>query len=265
MKQRLRRAAKWAGILLVIGGGGWFVAPYVLGFGVDLTCITPPDAGCQARMLALGNMWAARGNLEKAKGWYTQAAGGPDPAALFDLGWAYGEAYRAAMTAKPEPYRGEAAETGARAIQWYEAAAKAGFAPAANNLGEIYAFGLGVPVDAAAAHRLHLQAAEAGNPAGAANTAIDFAIGRGVDRDAAQAEHWSTIEPAHAAPVDLEEPIFARTLVYGNPLPAEKRREIRAAAANGTSVTFSQSPLPPGPDLPAFQAAADLLKKPSEP
>jgi TPR repeat protein len=237
MARIVRRFAKWLVALLVLGGVLWFATPYLFGAFIDLTCTTPPDGTCQTRMRDLGHLWSARGDIAKAQGWYSFAAGGGDPASMFHLAWTYGETYRAEMAADP-PHVGPAKEAAARAVQWYDDAAQRGFAPAANNLGEIYALGLGVDADPEKAHALHMQAAEDGNPAGAANVAIDFTRGRGVMPDPATAAHWREIEPTMATPEDLDEPTFGRTLVDGKPLPSVTRDEIRAVAKAGGTVTL---------------------------
>jgi TPR repeat protein len=81
-------------------------------------------------------------------------------------------------------------EKPASALEFYTAAANAGDAEAAANLGAIYLRGEGVPADDAKAVSWFRKAAEAGNAAGATKLGMMYLVGRGIARDDRAAAQW---------------------------------------------------------------------------
>lgn len=82
-----------------------------------------------------------------------------------------GEAFVALIEARSAPADAKEALDAARALAflWYAQAARKGFAPAANNLGSMYQFGLLGRRDEVAARRWYLVAYDAGSPVAAYN------------------------------------------------------------------------------------------------
>jgi TPR repeat protein len=76
------------------------------------------------------------------------------------------------------------------AVAWYRKAAEQGFALAENNLGVMYAKGLGVPRDDAQALSWFRKAAEQGFEAAEASIGISYEDGKGVAKDDVQAATW---------------------------------------------------------------------------
>jgi hypothetical protein len=73
---------------------------------------------------------------------------------------------------------------------WYRTAAEAGSPLAANNLGYLFEYGLGVPQDDGTAFAWYRKAAEAGLAAAQNNLAIMHQLGRGTPRDFKTAARW---------------------------------------------------------------------------
>jgi hypothetical protein len=249
-----------------------------------------PSAACQSRMRSLGHLWSQRGNLEKARVWYARAAEAGDVAAMFHLGWVYQQTAEAELRgdtegraaiaglaspdvlsafvkhveAQAQPGRrldiltqlgfsgpaGGFAEHALLAAAWYRLAAEFGFAPAMNNLGELYRHGL-IGDDKAAARDWFVAAASAGNPSGYWNAWVAFSSGP--ERDPAQLAKWSRWVGQPGSAPDLLEPTFGRTTVFGRPLPPEERAAYRQAAAAGTPMTINLQPMQPNPQVPTFR------------
>jgi TPR repeat protein len=77
-----------------------------------------------------------------------------------------------------------------QAMAWYRKAAEQGFALAQNNLGAMYAKGLGVPKDDAQALAWFRKAAEQGVEQAQTSIGISYELGNGVAKDAVQAATW---------------------------------------------------------------------------
>lgn len=93
----------------------------------------------------------------------------------------------------------------ARARQWYEIAASAGYAPALNMLGRCHHFGWGGPVDYSAAADAYGKAAELGDLWGNYNLAIMVMRGIGMEADLprALALFRNSAERGHAKSMNL--------------------------------------------------------------
>jgi len=136
------------------------------------------------------------------------------------------------------------------AAAWYRLAAEAGFAPAMNNLGDMYRLGL-IGGNQTAARDWFVAAASAGNPAGYWNARIAFSSGP--QRDETQLARWSSWVGKSGNEPDLLEPTFGRTTVFGRPMPPEERAYYRQAAAAGTSVPIKVEPMKPNPHIATFR------------
>lgn len=132
--------------------------------------------------------------------------------------------------------------TGIAPLPYFQMSADLGFAPAMNNLGQMYAFGIGTDVDKEKAFEWYLRAAKAGNPVAMANVRIAYAKGEGVPQDAAEAEKWKRLSLRNTNETDLAYPTLERTLLYGNPITPEQAKQFRAAAQKGEMVYFDVTP-----------------------
>lgn len=279
--------------VVLVGIAGWVESLPVAGLLIDLTCsASQPSRACLARMRSLGHLWSQSGNLDRARDWYQRAAENGDAASMFHLGWVYQQDTiddanrvfaqgRAALAenASPEALKqifrrigaeqqtgghpdiraliglADPATTGIRehalfAAVWYRLAAKQGYAPAMNNLGELYRHGL-IGEDDAAALDWFLAAAQAGNPLGAWNVMIAYSAGPGRNMD--EVAKWSSWTPGPGVTDQLAEPTFARTTLFGSPLPPAERAMIRERAALGTPVTFALEQIRPDQRIPSFR------------
>lgn len=136
------------------------------------------------------------------------------------------------------------------AVAWYRLAAEFGFAPAMNNLGDMYRLGL-VGENQIAARDWFVAAASAGNPAGYWNAWIAFSSGP--LRDETQLARWSSWVGKSSDAPDLVEPTFGRTTIFGKPMPREERTYYRTAAAASTPITIKVEPLRPNPQIATFR------------
>jgi hypothetical protein len=151
----------------------------------------------------------------------------------------------------------------ASAYLWYRRSADEGFAPAMNNLGQLYAEGRGIERDPMEAHRWSLAAAKAGNPVGAMNVVI-LASGAG-ERNPKEMKEWSTYFPENANLDDLKEPTLERTTLFGGSLPEEKGQQIRQAALAKSPMWFSLESMRPEPSMPKFQKVPGMAESDSRP
>jgi TPR repeat protein len=278
------------------------LAPPTGELSINLTCrMKPPTPTCVQRMRAMGHVWAGIGWLDRAITWYERAATeGDDAASYFHLGWAYEQrgyrtvvprmlAYEKALEqaaakvqselearfhaglrtsngaelqqtpAVPEPNLREDFELAAGA---YRKAADRGFAPAMNNLGQMYvsgALGSDRLKDGAA---LIVRAAEAGNPLGAINAALIYTAGMGVSRDDREATRWGQWNGEGANRRDLAYPTLehSRMALSGDVEP-QFLVAIREVAKRHLPLDVRYKPLRPDPRLPTFQSVLDGLKK----
>lgn len=248
--------------------------PQLSEISIAWTCsANHPTEACLTRMRAMGHVWSRKSDLARAESWYARAAEHGDAASMFHLAWLYEEAGRAESQAVIRSTSNAASGGGLtegpdalpqgnfyRAADWYRKAAEQGFAPAMNNLGELYLAGMGVPRDAAAAFQWHLAGARAGNPVAAINTALDFRLGRGVAANAAEAERWSAWT-ARRGTTDLGDLTLERTKLFGVGIPAKERALIRAAADQNVTVATALKPLQADPRAPTFRQVREHLQK----
>lgn len=252
--------------------------PQVIEKSIEWTCsFTQPSDTCLVRMRAMGHVWSRKGDLARAEIWYRRAADHGDAVSMFHLAWIYEEAGQAdvetafrtisdeartdALMDGPEAARKLLPQANfVRAAQWYRKSADKGFAPAMNNLGELYVAGMGVRQDVSAAFDWHIAGARAGNPVAAMNTALDFRAGRGVAANAGEAEKWSNWTGKASAP-DLGDLTLGRTKLFGNGIPERERALFRAAADKGVPVKVAMKPLKADPGLPTFRQVREQLQK----
>jgi len=278
----MRRAAKFAvffAMALIAVLAAFLFIPQISELGIVLTCSrTAPSASCVTRMRAMGHVWSRRDNLDRAAGWYERAArDGQDEASMFHLAWTYEQsgirnivptmlaaekaAEQAAANNAPIPDRPNGLEPFARAEEWYRKSAEKGFAPAKNNLGQLYLTGMLHSASREEGFRLCMEAARTGNPVAAMNVALAYSDGMGVTRDLAEATRWGTWSAKDYDPRDLQEPTLSRTHLFGTELPPEIRASIRASVESGRPLTSTFRPLPPDPSLPTFSSVRNKLNK----
>lgn len=87
-------------------------------------------------------------------------------------------------------YHHQAQETNIKAFELIQQAAKNYIASAMNELGMLYAQGIGVTKDQTKACEWYLKAAEDGNPLAMTNLGIHYFFGSGVSQDYQQARYW---------------------------------------------------------------------------
>lgn len=249
--------------ILVIAGAVTAVAtiPHLNEQAVRLTCgeATPR---CLVRMRSLGHQWARHGAFDRAAAWYGRGAEAGDPIAMFHTAWAHEQVFWARLKTLIQTHQGDTAPEDAvapimkdfdRAADWYRRAAELGFAPAMNNLGQLYLSGVVGRTDQREAFRWHLAAARAGNPIGVMNVAIAYTAGQGIAADPAAASSWSSWQPTHVSKADLVEPTLERTHLFGTTVPEARRALIRAAAKSGEPLRLTLTPMQPDPRLPTFR------------
>ena len=226
---------------------------------IDWSCSEAnPDPGCLTRMRAMGHVWSSMGNLERAKRWYEAAAEHGDAVAMFHLGWVYDIQARQEINAfyqqsagrfrasAPAEAAGELvppmaadaapiADKVAHASEWYHKAANLGFAPAMNNLGQLYFIGLDRSENMVVAVEWYVKAARAGNPAGSWNSMLAYSSGSGVRADLKEVQRWSAWSSQYTDAADLAWPTLERTTVMGSFLPARTIALLRSASVAGRS------------------------------
>ncbi len=225
--------------LAIAAFGATMVFPQISEKLIALTCsMDAPSENCQRRMVGMGHVWSRKADFDRAAVWYAHAANGGSAAGMFHRAWLYEESgerhimqtvrsFQAAIgDGQPVSYLSSRPPNPdfQRAADLYRQAAEKGFAPAMNNLAELYLHGLLPGRDAAEAFRLHLAAARAGNPAAAMNLALDYRIGQGVARDETEARKWATFTPRSDIP-DIGQLTLSRTRVYGVPIDAAYGRD----------------------------------------
>ncbi len=279
--------------VVLAGAAAWVEILPITGLLIDLTCsASQPSPACLVRMRSLGHLWSQNGNLDRARAWYKRAAERGDAASMFHLGWVYQQdavddmhqaraKEKAALAAHANPEAieeifkrieeqwqaggqpdirvliglADPATTGIPehallASVWYRLAAEQRYAPAMNNLGELYRHGL-IGEDNRAALDWFLAAARAGNPLGAWNAMIAYSSGP--ERNMDEVAKWSTWTPQPGVADQLVEPTFARTTLFGRPLPPAERTMLREHAALGTPATLTLEPMKPDQRIPSFR------------
>lgn len=248
-----------------------FTVPQISEKNIEWTCsLTAPSENCVVRMRAMGHTWSTRGNLGRARVWYTRAVEHGDVTAMFHLGWTYERAgnrerdaaydqasKKVAAGASPDQVapRFDTNPNFVHAADWYRKAAAKGFAPAMNNLGELYQAGLGVPRDPREGYRQILAAARAGNPIASWNVVGAHWTRAGVEFDKAEVDKWSTWTPKGMT-YDLADLTLQRTHMNGEGIPARERSALRAAAEKGEPVTIKTRSLQPDRSVPTFKQVA---------
>lgn len=145
---------------------------------------------------------------------------------------------------------------------WYRKAADRGFAPAMNNLGQLYLQGLTGQRDPVEAFRWHLAAAKLGNYPGSLNVSMAYRSGDGVAADPVEADRWATWK----APDEIDENTgigdltLSRSRVFGNTVPPRERARVRVAAERCEPLTLTLAPLRPDPSLPTFSEVQRNLR-----
>ncbi len=193
-------------------------------------------------MRAMGHVWSRKGDMEKARFWYAQSAERGDPIAMFHLAWTHDQAVLddadtryLRMAAREEAIeRGEAPPVRPAsdkinidtAKKWYQKSADLGFAPALNNLGKLYMYGVVERPDQPRGFDLLMRAARKGNPVARWNVSMSYLSGMGVDMDLAEAAEWRTWTRSDAIKPDLDQPTFSRTKLMGGNLPEWERNNI---------------------------------------
>lgn len=125
------------------------------------------------------------------------------------------------------------------AKKWYQKSADLRFAPAMDNLGQIYLHGTGGLQDHGRAFDLHMPAARAGNPVARWNVAIAYRDGHGVDPDPAEAAKWEVWTPPPGIMPDLVEPTLARTVLFGSTLLDPHRANMRGGGVQNSALRWS--------------------------
>jgi hypothetical protein len=253
-------------------------SPWVMEKSIEWTCKEPTER-CIVRMRGMGHVWSHKDNLDRAAHWYRLAAEAGDPAAMFHLGWTFEghgmgdiKSFIAALAkargaddaddqATEEPRLSR--QSFESAADWYRRAADAGFAPAMNNLGDLYGLGRLGKSDPQTAFQWHLAAARAGNPVGAFNVSLAYREGRGVARDIAEADRWARWSPVRFQDRDLSNPTLARTHFFGDTLAEPMRHKLQAVARSGPPAyaVLELKPMKPDPRLPTF---SDVQRRATE-
>ena len=247
---------------------------------IDWNCSqAKPDQACLERMRAMGHVWSGMANLERAKRWYAAAAAHGDAAAMFHLGWVYDVEARqeirefaltsaqrmqaaAPAAAGGAPVPEMATETAsvaakvAQASEWYHRAANLGFAPAMNNLGQLYYIGLDRGESLDVAFEWYMQAARAGNPAGAWNVMLAYARGLGVRTNFAEMKRWAVWSSEYTEAADLAWPTLERTEVLGSFMAPGTVAVVRSASVAGVKLQFDKMAPPYLAPLPRVSAAS---------
>jgi TPR repeat protein len=246
--------ALWAltglAILLIAGGIAiWsLLVPLVPGAAIKASCHEPLTQACIDQVRALGDDFAAKGNLAEAASWYGWAAKGGDKVAMFLLGGvnyarAVDDAARqghADFVASEEGRRASVNELNgfpaATACGWFRRAADLGYAPAMNNVGECYLHGIGFTRSTLAAYQWHLAAAEAGNPVAAMNLIEDYKQSLSGKDETASVPVWTAKRFDQTNRPDLDDKILSYTLRGGAQISPEERDMMRQAGATIASV-----------------------------
>jgi TPR repeat protein len=220
---------------------------------------------CVVSARALGQVWAYNGEAERAIHWYRRAAEAGDPKSMFHLGWIIehqavetynGKAWEAAALGQTSGFRSELRPQFDLAASWYRRAAEAGFAPAMNNLGQLYARGLNGSRNPQMAAYYYRMAAQAGNPVAGFNLSLAHLAGDGVAQNGAEAlKHMEWSPSKKYSEADLQSPTLERTRFNGGMLGQGLRERLRSAAEAGPPATAKMEfrPMRPVSNLPTFE------------
>jgi TPR repeat protein len=217
------------------------VVPRMLDYNKSLEAATARD---QARLKALVD-----GRIKKA----IDAGKSPADVKITDADLGELEAPKI-----PEPKLRDDFE---RAEAAYRKAAERGFAPAMNNLGQIYLNGVFGSARRGEGVPWLVRAAEAGNPVGSINLSLVYTDGMTVPRDLAQAERWSHWTDKVTDPRDLASPTLEHTnMVLAGTLDRPLVAAIRAKAKTKEELTVTFRSLPPDQHLPTFESVRKAVK-----
>jgi len=262
--------ASLVGLLAVVVAAN-FQFPQITETALKMQCsMTAPSENCQKRMVSMGHVWALKDNLARAAIWYDRAAQAGDPFAMFHLAWVYERAgdrdFKMTVRQAADNNRMNAFHDGPDlspalatsgnfklAAEWYRKAADKGFAPAMNNLAELYLSGRLGERNLQQAFNWHLAGARAGNPVAAMNLVLTYKTGMGVPRDPAEAAKWASFMPADDA-ANASDMTLSRTNVYGSPIAPQQVAVLRASAKQHLPVQMDYAPLKPDSRLPTFHA-----------
>jgi hypothetical protein len=254
---------------LILGGGAFVALPWITEAKLLWDCTEPgPSETCLTRMRAMGHVWSRKGDMEKARFWYAQPAERGDPIAMFHLAWTYDQAIAddsdteydqvAALRGDPKPDLPAADKVNLDlAKKWYEKSAGLGFAPALNNLGEIYRYGVGGRSDQPRGFQLLMKAARTGNPVARWNVSLSYMSGMGVKVDKAEAAEWRTWTRSAEIMPDLDEPTFSRTKLFGGHLPEWERDNLLASSEFSATSAENQTPTRARPEVPTPNQLAE--------
>jgi hypothetical protein len=272
----MRKVLIALGALIVVGGAVFYALtlPAVMEQSFAWTCGTATTERCIIRMRGMGHVYSGKDNPERAAHWYRRGAEAGDPAAMFHLAWTLEERglvqFRAAISDMAARRAADAPNQSVsfsrspfeEAILWYRRAADQGFAPAMNNLANLYEQSFLGSRNLDEGFRWYAMAARAGNPIGAFNLSAHYRDGLGVKRDIAEADKWSRWSPENFARTDLSEPTLERTRIFGHNVVAPLRAKLRAVAGDGPPAyaTLERTPLKPDPNLPTFSQVRDQPK-----
>lgn len=254
-----------AAVLALSGAGIYaFLTPTVLEWRVERACPEMTDS-CMTRARALAHLWAFDGESERAIHWYRKAAEAGDPMSMFHLAWMieqkaletfHTKAWESAALGQTTGVESALRPQFDMAASWYRKSAEKGFAPAMNNLAQVYARGVNGSRNPQMAAHFYRMAVQAGNPVAGFNLSMAYLAGDGVAQNGTEAlklMEWSPSKKYSGA--DLARPTLERTRLNGG-MPTESlRAQLRRAADSGPPATAKMEfrPLQPASSLPTFE------------
>ncbi len=224
-----------------------------------------PNEMCILRMRRMGDALSRNGKLEAAGIWYHRAANAGDAYAMFHLGWVHerlagrdfsrpdapdGQPYRITtylhhrMEADKEAKPDNSIDRGVmdQAIGWYRKASEEGFAPAMNNLAQIYLDPRTGFQDFQKASHWHLAAARRNHPFARWNLAVAAAGDYGSNPSICSTDQWAGWEPQPNWAEHFVEPVLERTVLMGTTLNRDERSFLRETAEVGRFIHISPQP-----------------------
>lgn len=206
----------------------------------------PPDDSCIPRLRGMGHYWSTRGELPRSIGWYERAAKAGDKNAMFHLAWVHEQLANSAKMREKNSAGGEKNriyfdEMG-KAITWYYKSADLGFAPAMNNLGQLYLRGTGRLEDPVEAFQWHSDAMQAGNPVGRWNLIHTYYGGERKKLNVPETEYITWWDPKETKQEDVESPTLERTVLAGKNLSDFYVRIVRRTMREGKPMQMKLAP-----------------------
>jgi TPR repeat protein len=169
-----------------------------------------PSAMCVLGGRYLYGQHGVQIDYERARHWYTEAAGRGSASAMNQMGWIYQEGLGVEHDDQ-------------QAMRWYRAGVEAGSPDAMGNIGSLYANGAGVSRDYSEAMHWYMAAAEMDNELAMYNAAILHEHGLGVARSWRSALEW-----------------YMKAVRHGSDEAMDRIRELHAAG-DLDSETFAQA------------------------